>query len=413
MLNKNGVRELAYVVKIDNIEPIVGSDHCEAAIVGGWRIMVRKDTFLPGDLAIYFEIDSKVDSSKPEFAFLANKNGKIKTQKYTFGGKGLMISQGLLMTASDLNGYSNIDENNNKYITIYGKDKHYYKGDFLTKELGVVYADPADNKRKSNSVNKYQKMKARHSKLFKNKFVKFLFSKTWGRKILFVFFGKKKDKKGGWPSWVVKTDEERIQNLVPMIPSFQTEKWIATEKIDGTSTTFTMKRKGRKKEFLVCSRNVAFNCPDKKCFYDSNVYTEMSEKYHMKDILTDILNKHKDYSFVTIQGETYGNSIQNRDYSLKDHDLCVFNVIFGQKDGTTNRLNPKEMKEFMAQYKVPTVPIVAENVELPNTCDEILAKAGGPSAIDTLPREGLVFRTYDGKRSFKAVDNNFLLKYHK
>lgn len=27
-------------------------------------------------------------------------------------------------------------------------------------------------------------------------------------------------------------------------------------------------------------------------------------------------------------------------------------------------------------------------------------------------REGLVFRTLDGIRSFKAVDNGFLIKYH-
>ena len=27
-------------------------------------------------------------------------------------------------------------------------------------------------------------------------------------------------------------------------------------------------------------------------------------------------------------------------------------------------------------------------------------------------REGLVFRSLDGTKSFKAVDNNFLIKYH-
>ena len=62
--------------------------------------MTRKDTFQPGDLAIYFEIDSQVPATE-EFAFLASKHYKVKTQKYTFGGKGLMISQGLLMHPSD------------------------------------------------------------------------------------------------------------------------------------------------------------------------------------------------------------------------------------------------------------------------------------------------------------------------
>lgn len=36
MLNAvTGERELAYVVKIDAIEPIVGSDNCEAAVKWG------------------------------------------------------------------------------------------------------------------------------------------------------------------------------------------------------------------------------------------------------------------------------------------------------------------------------------------------------------------------------------------
>ena len=36
MLNpKTNERELCYVVQIDAIEPIIGSDNCEAAVVGG------------------------------------------------------------------------------------------------------------------------------------------------------------------------------------------------------------------------------------------------------------------------------------------------------------------------------------------------------------------------------------------
>ena len=69
MLDKNGVRQLCYIVKIDDIQPIVGSDNCEAAIVGGWHIMTRKGTFKVGDLAVYFEIDSKVPETE-EFKFL-------------------------------------------------------------------------------------------------------------------------------------------------------------------------------------------------------------------------------------------------------------------------------------------------------------------------------------------------------
>jgi hypothetical protein len=58
-----------------------------------------------------------------------------------------------------------------------------------------------------------------------------------------------------------------------------------------------------------------------------------------------------------------------------------------------------------------TVPITGKII-LPETCDELLADAGGESRIDGGMREGIVLRSPDGLHSFKAVDNNFLLKYH-
>lgn len=97
MLNKEGQRELAYIVTVDNIIPIEGADRVEQAIVGGWHIMVKKGQFQPGDLAVYFEIDSKVPAEEP-FMFLAQKHFSIKTQKYF---KGTVISQGLLMGLED------------------------------------------------------------------------------------------------------------------------------------------------------------------------------------------------------------------------------------------------------------------------------------------------------------------------
>ena len=411
MLNpKTNERELCYVVQIDAIEPIIGSDNCEAAVVGGWRIMTRKGTFKPGDLAIYFEIDSKVPETET-FAFLEKKHYKIKTQKYTFGGKGNFVSQGLLMHPIDF-GWTT--EETGKSIIIPDDGTQLEKGDFLTQRLGVTYAIDADNKRKGSGPDKYKKMAARHKKIFSNPIVKKIMKYSLGRKIMFLFFGKKKDKKGAWPVWVKKTDEERIQNLVSAIPTFVKEPWVATEKIDGTSTTFTMRGFGRKREFYVCSRNVVFDKPDKNCFYDTNVYLEMSEKYHMEDVLTSLMEKYKKtgIDFITIQGETYGGNIQKRDYGMKEHDLAVFNVIFGYKDGTTERLNPIAMKALMDNYLVPTVPIVSDCLTLPDSCDKILLLAGGPSAIDGGMREGLVFRSFDGAKSFKAVDNNFLIKYH-
>ena len=393
MLNSKGERELAYVARVTEIVPIEGADRVEVAKIQGWTCMVAKGAFQVGDLGVFFEADSKVPEKEP-FLFMEKRHYKVKVQKFF---KGTVISDGLLMSFADFG----------------WKDGKYAEGDFLTKELGITYAEAEDNKRKANSTDKYKKMAQRHPKLFQNPIIKKIYKTNFGKKVLFLFFGKKKDKKGGWPAWVVKTDEERIQNLASRIEEFQNEKWIATEKIDGTSTTFTLKGKGRKQEYHVCSRNVAFDTPEKaaKCFYDSNVYLEMDEKYDMHYVLQTIMNE-TNALYVTIQGETYGGKIQKRDYSRSDHELAVFNVIICGQDGIPRRLNPVEMKAKMDEYGIPTVPIVATDVELPSTCDEILAMAHGDSLIDGKPREGLVFRNIDGTKSFKAVDNLFILKYH-
>ena len=66
----------------------------------------------------------------------------------------------------------------------------------------------------------------------------------------------------------------------------------------------------------------------------------------------------------------------------------------------------------MLHYGIPSVPVICEHYIIPHTCEELLQFAGGESVVDGGMREGIVLRTYDGKKSFKAVDNEFLLKYH-
>lgn len=404
MLNKDGLRELAYIVKIDEIRPIPNYDRVEHARVGGWWVIVRKDQFQVGDLAVYIEVDSKVPEKEP-FMFLDKRNFKVKTLKMC-----KVISQGLLMSAEDFDGEVYQDGDGQFYLHFDGKS--YAEGEFLTEKLGIVYAEAEDNKRKAASADKYKLMAQRRPKLFKKPIVRWFMRREWGKKLMFFFFGKKKDKKNGWPAWVVKTDEERCQNMPWLFPGTD-EEWIATEKIDGTSTTFTMKGFGRKRQFLVCSRNVVFDKPDKKCFYETNVYTEMAEKYDIENVLSDLMRILKDdVNFITIQGETYGEGVQRRTYELDGHDFMAFNVILGFKDGSTARLNPMEMTRMLSLYDVPCVPIVDEHFVIPETCDELLEIATGESKVDGGMREGLVFRSADGAKSFKAVSNEFLLKYH-
>lgn len=392
MLNKNNERELAYIVKIDAIKPIEGADRVEVAVINGWRIMVRKDQFKVGDLAVYFEIDSKVPAKEP-FMFLEGKHFKVKTQKYF---KGTVISQGLLMSFEDFG---------------WEKDAHQL-GDFVTKELGVTYFVEEDNVRKVSSSDKYKKMAQRNGKLFSHQPFRWLMRRTWGKKLLFVFFGKAKDKKSAWPQWVSKTDEERVQNM-PWILEDK-EPWIATEKIDGTSTTFTMKRtvspllKKPSYDFYVCSRNVVFDKPDKNCFYKTNVYLEMAEKYGIEAKLKQILENRPDLEWVTLQGETYGEDIQKRDYGLKEHCFMGFNFI----TSASGRWSSTAAAKIMQNFGIPWVPIVDENFILPDTVEELLEIATDKSKVDGGMREGLVFRSQDGTKSFKAVSNKFLLKYH-
>lgn len=198
MLNKDSQRELAYVVTIDDIKPIEGADRVELAIVGGWRIMVRKDQFKAGDPAIYFEIDSKLPETKP-FEFMAAKNYKVKSQKYF---KGTVISQGLLMGAEDF-GWT---VENGVIVDDEGK-MHTFINDsrFLTQKLGITYYDPDDVKRKATPISSSTQ---KHSTAWK-----WLMRRAWGRWILGKL-GLQGSHKYQWPEWVKKTDEERILRLL-------------------------------------------------------------------------------------------------------------------------------------------------------------------------------------------------------
>ncbi len=385
----NNKRALAYTAICGPITPIEGADNIELMAVNGWRVITKKGEFKEGDYCVYFEIDSKLPEADWS-EFLASKHYKVKTMKLN---KFKVISQGLALPLST---FDNIAEE---------------EGIDLTEILGVTYAVEEDNKRKAE-ITKYDKMKQRYIELFKkNKLVKWLFKRTWGKKLLFIFLGKKKDTRG-WPEWVVKTDEERCQNLPYLFPGDGTE-WIVTEKIDGTSTTFTLKRSGRKKGFYVCSRNVVFDKPEKECYYETNVYLEMAEKYNIEAVLQEFLHDHKDLEFVTLQGETYGAGVQKRDYSLKDRDFMAFNLIFGYKNGEIERFNPMTMTKILDNYDIPCVPIVSACYVLPATCAELLDYAARDvSQLDGGMREGIVLRTKDGKQSFKAVSNEFLLKFH-
>ena len=115
-----------------------------------------------------------------------------------------------------------------------------------------------------------------------------------------------------------------------------------------------------------------------------------------------------DLEWITLQGETYGDGIQKRNYSTSEHAFMGFNLIFSDE----GRLNSVRAAALCLEKGIPWVPIVDRHFIMPDTVDELLEIATGESQLDSKEREGLVFRDLEGKRSFKAVSNSFLLKYH-
>ena len=63
------------------------------------------------------------------------------------------------------------------------------------------------------------------------------------------------------------------------------------------------------------------------CAQEETVITEEDVALY-KEMLVNF----PDLEFVTIQGETYGEGIQKRDYHMKEHCFMAFNFIMGMID---------------------------------------------------------------------------------
>lgn len=384
-------RALAHIEKVEWIKPIDDADNIELIGILGWVCIAKKGEFNVGDTAIYIEIDSKCPSTDKRFSFLESKHYKIKTMKLS---KFHVISQGLALP-----------------IELFPELKEKGIGTDVTKELGITYSSEEDAVRKTDKVDsdkKYKKMASRKPKLFANPIVRRIMKYAIGRKIMFVLFGRKKDNPKNFPEWIIKTDETRIENAPFYLQS--TEKWIKTEKLDGTSCTFAVDRlkKGKDKfDFIACSRNVRQADREQSCYHDSNVYWELADKYDIENILTKFAIKNK-YNRVVIQGEGVGKTIQGNPYKFPDRKLFVFNLIIeGKRVGTI------EMSKFCKEHNLTSVPIIDTNYTLPKTMKEMKLEADGYSLINPeAKREGIVYRTLDGSKSFKNVSREYLLKHN-
>lgn len=357
------MRKLASIKTITDLQPIEGKDRIVLATVDGWHVIVRKNEYEIGDQCVYIEIDS-VLPEKPEFEFLRSKGFRIKTMKM-----GNVVSQGICFPMSIL-------------------PPGHYKGDQDVTDIigvkqyeGAMDADPVAAPSKPAT-----------------KYPKFLMRMKWFRNLVLP-----KKAAGEFPSFLSKTDETRIQNI-PFILQDKETKWVATEKIDGQSGTFALVRHKSKLplfkdrfEFIVCSRNKRLPSPD------NSSYWSVAEKYQIENVLKGMIGA---CDWIAIQGECIGPKIQKNKYEVSDYDLFVFNLIY-----PWGRMRSTVARSACQHFGLKFVPIIETGITLPDTVDEVLAYAHGTSALHDTLREGIVFRSEDGAKSFKAVDPLFLLKY--
>ena len=111
------MRKLASIRRIADIQPIEGADAIVVATIDGWKVVVKKDEFNVGDLAVYLEIDSWVPHDLAPFLSKGNEPreyGGVKGERLrTIKLRGT-TSQGLLLKLE--NCFDIIEKDGIKYI---------------------------------------------------------------------------------------------------------------------------------------------------------------------------------------------------------------------------------------------------------------------------------------------------------
>lgn len=380
------MRKLASIQKITALNPIEGADKIEVADILGWKVVVEKGKFEIGQDVVYFEIDS-VLPKKPQFEHMAKYNYRVRTIKL----RG-QISQGLCMKISEALG------------TIWDLNIGNGVGADVTNIIGVTKYEPnPDNT--TNNKNVFEASKKKWVKRYiPKKILSFIFRHA--PKLARAIFCNKITNLP-FPSFIPKTDEERIQSIESeRLSEMLEEEYQATEKLDGTSCTMYLKDG----KFGVCSRN-------RELKEDSSAYWQVAKKYDIKNKLKKLQDATNcEYA---IQGEIIGPAIQGNKYKLKELRFYIFNVYeMSTKKYLANEHAFDKVKYMELEHVPWYCPTSNGNgfkfVLKKHTIDEIVAMSDGQSAINKdVLREGLVWRSEDGwytKHSFKAVSNKFLLK---
>lgn len=344
-------RALASIQRIDALDPIEGADRIEVATVKGWKVIVKKGEFSVGDKCIYCEIDSILPADNPHFAFMQERSkGRVKTMRM----RGV-LSQGIAFP---------IGIYQSSVVPTY-TDAVFHKHNFeigtdVTELLGVTkYEPPADFKQGTS--------------------------------------------KGSFPGFIPKTDELRIQSKPELLEELRDKRYVITEKVDGTSSTFFL----YDGEFGVCSRNM------EKKIDGQSVYSRIAKEYKIQEILEDIA--HETDIELALQGEIAGPGIQKNRLQLDSLELFIFNG-FHIREG--RYLDHQELSELCSRWGLPQVRVIEYGAEFRHTLESLLEHAKGKYVYTNNHREGIVVRPYremiskhlHGRLSFKVINNDFLEK---
>lgn len=344
------MRKLASVQTVSTVEPIPNADAIERVRVLGWWVVAKKGEFAPGTKIVYCEIDSLLPE-RAEFEFLRASSFKpasgdlpagfrIKTVKL----RG-QVSQGICFPLGVLPAGAPTDE---------GAD--------VTDLLGVRKWEPPAP------------------------------AGLAGRAV------------GGFPGFLPKTDETRVQVLETVLARHRGRAFYVTEKLDGTSFTAFV----RAGAFGVCSRNLQLDPTD-----DTSALVRLARALALEDKLRALAERRG--HDVAVQGEVIGPGVQGNKYALGALALRAFNVF----DASAYRyLNRAEMLAAVAELGLDPVPDLGTLV-LDHGVDELIALSEGTSVLNPkAQREGVVLRPLVevedpdlGRLSFKAINPKFLLKY--
>jgi len=332
-------RKLASIRVISDIKPIEGADMIELAIVDGWKVVVAKNVgHKVGDSVVYCEIDSFLPI-KEEFEFLRKSSYKKMGDQEGFRLKTIklrgQVSQGLILPMSVFGDFG----------------WTAYEGLDVTERLGIVKYEPPIPAELSGKV------------------------------------------KGLFPSFLRKTDEERVQNLTKEYEGYKSlgRKFYVTEKLDGSSATFYYKDG----VFGVCSRNLEL------LETEGNTFWKVAREL-------DLENKMRDFGVnISLQGELIGEGIQGNPYKIKGQTVKFFN-LFDIDLQVYHSL--EHLGRALGIMGLKMVPIVDEFFVLPDTIEKLLKYAEDKSVLNSnFDREGVVIRSNDRTISFKVISNKFLL----